>query len=153
MTEQQPADQFVNITRAFTAPRDVVWKFWTQPKYLAQWFGPDGFHVPVESVDIDLRVGGRWNLVMVDDATGDEHAIKTTITELIDSELLVGSATANTADGPITVTLRAQFHDHGDITRLTFTQGPFTTRHSTETAQGWEMSWVKLDTILKGAPA
>jgi uncharacterized protein YndB with AHSA1/START domain len=153
MTDTTPAGQYLNITRAFAAPRSVVWKFWTQPEYLAKWFGPDGFHVPVESVEIDLRVGGVWNLVMVDEATGDEHAMRSTITELIDGELLVGSATANTADGEITVTLRAQFHDHGDLTRLTFTQGPFSDTHAHETARGWEMSWVKLDSILEGAAA
>ncbi len=143
-----PSDDYVHITRAFTAPRDVVWKFWTQPEFLAQWFGPTGIHVPVESVEIDLRVGGTWNLVMVDDATGGEYPMQSTITELIDGELLVGTAHADTEDGPLDVTLRVQFHDHGDVTRMTFTQGPFTDLQKEQTAVGWELSWVTLDGLL-----
>ena len=39
------ADTDVFITRAFAAPREVVWRFFTEPEYLARWFGPVGVHV------------------------------------------------------------------------------------------------------------
>jgi uncharacterized protein YndB with AHSA1/START domain len=152
MSNTTDTDQYVNISRAFAAPRDVVWKFWTQPEYLAQWFGPDGVHVPVDSVEIDLRVGGVWNLVMVDNETGARYPLHSTITELIDGELLVSEAEANTEDGTISVTIRAQFHDHGDVTRLTFTQGPFNDTQKHQTIEGWQMSWVTLDGLLERNP-
>jgi len=46
------------ITRIFDAPRELVWKAWTDPKYVMQWWGPKGFTAPV--CKIDFRVGGKF---------------------------------------------------------------------------------------------
>jgi uncharacterized protein YndB with AHSA1/START domain len=46
------------ITRVFDAPRELVWKAWTDPKYVMQWWGPKGFTAPV--CTIDFRVGGKF---------------------------------------------------------------------------------------------
>ena len=46
------------VTRVFDAPRELVWKAWTDPKYVMQWWGPKGFTVPV--CKIDFRVGGKY---------------------------------------------------------------------------------------------
>ena len=46
------------VTRVFDAPRALVWKAWTDPKYVAQWWGPKGFTAPV--CKIDFRVGGKF---------------------------------------------------------------------------------------------
>ena len=35
------------VTRVFDAPRELVWKAWTDPKYVMQWWGPKGFTAPV----------------------------------------------------------------------------------------------------------
>jgi len=56
------ADDFV-ITREFDAPRDLVFKAWTEPERLAQWWGPKGFTVKV--ANIDLRPGGMFLYGMV----------------------------------------------------------------------------------------
>ena len=45
------------ITRLFDAPRELVWKAWTQPERISPWWGPKGFTSPV--FKIDLRVGGE----------------------------------------------------------------------------------------------
>ena len=45
------------VTRVFDAPRELVWKAWTDPKYVMQWWGPKGFTAPV--CQMDFRVGGR----------------------------------------------------------------------------------------------
>jgi uncharacterized protein YndB with AHSA1/START domain len=45
------------ITRVFDAPRELVWKAWTDPKYVMQWWGPKGFTAPV--CKMDVRVGGK----------------------------------------------------------------------------------------------
>ena len=50
------------ITREFDAPRELVWKAWTDPKYAKQWWGPKGFTVPVYQTD--FRVGGRFLICM-----------------------------------------------------------------------------------------
>jgi uncharacterized protein YndB with AHSA1/START domain len=46
------------ITRVFDAPRALVWKAWTDPQYVMQWWGPKGFTSPV--CKIDFRVGGKF---------------------------------------------------------------------------------------------
>ena len=45
------------VTRVFDAPRELVWKAWTDPKYIMQWWGPKGFTSP--SCQMDFRVGGK----------------------------------------------------------------------------------------------
>ena len=42
----------VTLTRIFDAPRALVWKAWTDPKMMAQWFGPRGFTSTVEALDV-----------------------------------------------------------------------------------------------------
>lgn len=48
----------ITITREFAAPRELVWKAWTDPDLLARWQGPKSFTAP--SIKIDLRVGGNY---------------------------------------------------------------------------------------------
>ena len=50
----------IAITRVFDAPRERVWKEWTEASRFAGWFGGPGIVVPVTSVSIDLRPGGAW---------------------------------------------------------------------------------------------
>ncbi len=49
-------------TRVFDAPRDLVFAVWTDPKHLAQWWGPHGFTTTTHS--FDMRSGGVWRFVM-----------------------------------------------------------------------------------------
>jgi uncharacterized protein YndB with AHSA1/START domain len=56
------ADREIVITRAFDAPRELVWMAMTNPKHLVRWWGPDGFSTTVQ--EMDVRVGGVWTLVM-----------------------------------------------------------------------------------------
>jgi uncharacterized protein YndB with AHSA1/START domain len=46
------------VTRVFDAPRELVWKAWTDPKYVTQWWGPKGFTTPF--CEMDFRVGGKF---------------------------------------------------------------------------------------------
>lgn len=52
------------ITRVFDAPRDLVWKVWTEPDHIRQWWGPEHFTSP--HVTVDLRPGGRFHFAMRD---------------------------------------------------------------------------------------
>src|SRR5579862_7253377 len=46
------------VTRVFDAPRELVWKAWTDPKYVKQWWGPKDF--TLTSCEMDFRVGGKF---------------------------------------------------------------------------------------------
>ena len=65
-TKTKPTEDFTGrefvITREFDAPRELVFKAWTDPKHLAQWWGPKGFTNPV--CEWDARPGGKIYDVM-----------------------------------------------------------------------------------------
>ncbi len=50
------------VTRVFDAPRELVWKAWTDPKYVKQWWGPKGFTAPF--CEMDFREGGKFLFCM-----------------------------------------------------------------------------------------
>ncbi|MFA5950181.1 MAG: SRPBCC family protein [Hyphomicrobium sp.] len=56
-------DREIVLSRVVAAPRHLVFKVWTDPEHLPKWFGPEGF--TVETLEIDIRVGGRWRFVFV----------------------------------------------------------------------------------------
>ena len=58
--------QEMTITRVFEAPRELVWKAWTEPERFAQWFGGRDSTVPLETASMDVRPGGAWSVVMID---------------------------------------------------------------------------------------
>lgn len=57
-------DHGFNIVRVFDAPRDRVWREWTEPERFADWFGGAEAEVPVDSVSMDVREGGTWAATM-----------------------------------------------------------------------------------------
>jgi uncharacterized protein YndB with AHSA1/START domain len=78
----------VVITRVFDAPRELVWQAWTDPKMLAQWFGPRVFTSSVP--EWDLRVGGALRIVM-HGPDGNDYPMKGVFLEIVAPERLVFS--------------------------------------------------------------
>ena len=148
-------DRDVMITRAFDAPRELVWRFFTEPALIAQWFGPRGVHVDASTVQVELREGGRWDFDMVDDATGAHYPIRAVFRVVREPEYFEGVVNADEAsvDNPWDVVLRVWFHDHGDKTRITLHQGPFSEENKKPTVDGWEDSFQKIDAIIAGGAA
>jgi uncharacterized protein YndB with AHSA1/START domain len=54
----------IAITRVFEAPRERVWREWTEPERFADWFGGTHAEVPVSTVSMDVREGGTWRATM-----------------------------------------------------------------------------------------
>ena len=88
----------VKIVRTFNAPRALVWQAWTNPTYVAQWWGPRGFTNPV--CEWDARPGGRIHVVM---RASDEiatmigradHPMTGEFTEVVPTERLAFVSTA-----------------------------------------------------------
>jgi uncharacterized protein YndB with AHSA1/START domain len=66
MTEQfEMAEHTIVIERELDAPRELVWRVWTDPDEVTRWWGPEGFTTPREKIDYDLRPGGVARLTMV----------------------------------------------------------------------------------------
>jgi uncharacterized protein YndB with AHSA1/START domain len=58
------AAEGITITRVFDAPRDLVFRAWTEPERFARWFGLEDSEVPVSTVSMDVRPGGAWRATM-----------------------------------------------------------------------------------------
>jgi uncharacterized protein YndB with AHSA1/START domain len=61
LLERKP-DRVITSSRIFNAGRSTVFKAWTDPLYLARWWGPKGFTNTFH--EFDLRPGGRWSFIM-----------------------------------------------------------------------------------------
>ncbi len=86
----------VAITRVFDAPRALVWRAWTDPAMMANWFGPRGFTSSVP--ELDLRVGGALRIVM-HGPDGNDYPMKGVFLEVAPPERLVYSNIALDKDG------------------------------------------------------
>jgi uncharacterized protein YndB with AHSA1/START domain len=83
-----PSDTEILITREFDAPKDLVFKAWTTPELIARWWA--GERGTVTSIEVDLRVGGRWRYVMVANE-GFEVAFHGEYREIVPNERLVST--------------------------------------------------------------
>ncbi|GAA1151160.1 SRPBCC family protein [Nesterenkonia lutea] len=99
-----------SITRTFDAPRELVWRAWTEESELAQWLRP--FGVRTDSVSFDVRVGGHYAYTMINDETGEKFPTGGVFLEVEPINRLV--LTWGDPDGPvkaasvITLTFAAQ---------------------------------------------
>jgi uncharacterized protein YndB with AHSA1/START domain len=151
MTDPTPVatDQEVLITRIFEAPRERVFKAWTEPDDVAAWFGPEGFDTPRDRIRIDPRVGGRYELTMVRRDDGGEHAIGYDIVELVEPELIVLRSDPMPEVGmPEPTVVRVELHDHGAKTRMTLTDSPLPPAARGHAEAGWNAAFDKLATVV-----
>jgi uncharacterized protein YndB with AHSA1/START domain len=81
----------LEFVRTYDAPRQLVWEAWTNPDQMAQWWGPRGVTTPRESIELDLRPGGRMAFDMVDEATGTRYPNSGTFLEVEPPARLVWS--------------------------------------------------------------
>lgn len=70
------------INHWIEATPEEVWKCYTTPELFHQFFSPDGLHIPLESVVMELRIGGRFEFDMVFDESGEVSPNKGLIVEL-----------------------------------------------------------------------
>ena len=144
------ADQQVVITRIFDAPRERVFRAWVDPDEVTAWYGPEHFDTPRERIRIDMRVGGRYELTMIQRDSGAEFAIGYDIIELVEPELIVLRSDPMPEMGMHEPTItRVELHDHGAKTRMTLTDGPYAAGGGHAEA-GWNSAFDKLATLIAG---
>ena len=136
------------ITRVFDAPRERVFKAWTDPDEVAAWYGPEHMDTPRERINIDLRVGRRYELTMVERGGGAEFTIVYEIIELAEPKLIVLRSEPMPEMGMHEpVVLRVEFHDHGEKTRMTLSDGPYPSGRGHAEA-GWNAALDKLAALV-----
>jgi len=85
------------MTREFDAPGELVFKAWTDPKLVKQWWGPKGVFIPV--CEVDARPGGLINIVMeageeLGELSGTRWPMKGKFVEVDEPKKIVFSSTA-----------------------------------------------------------
>jgi uncharacterized protein YndB with AHSA1/START domain len=84
-TTETPAANEIVISRAFAAPRAMVWDALADPWQVGQWWGPKGFTTTI--LEMDLRTGGKWRLIM-HGPDGTKYPNEMTFTEVVPTQFI-----------------------------------------------------------------
>lgn len=147
-------ERSVVITRVLDAPRDLVRKAWTDPKQMAQWWGPKGFTNPV--CELDMRVGGAIRIDMRA-PDGTVYPMTGTFREIVKPEQLVFMAEARDHDGNVLLEslTTVTFEEQGGKTRLivhahAFGLAPIAPQMLAGMQAGWTQSIDRLEGLVMG---
>ncbi len=126
------------IKRVFDAPRETVWREWTEPERFADWFGGPETDNPLETVDMDVREGGAWRLVMFTPGGGEIRWAGEYL-EVAEPERLVFTVTDRPDDHGASDVVTVVLRDLGDgRTEMDFHQGNLMTPEEYGRAgRGW----------------
>jgi uncharacterized protein YndB with AHSA1/START domain len=86
--EADPDGERLVATRLLKAPPELVWRAFTRPEHVAAFWGGHHASVPPDSVDIDLRPGGAFELTTVG-PDGRRHRLRFVFTEITEPKRLV----------------------------------------------------------------
>jgi uncharacterized protein YndB with AHSA1/START domain len=105
--------QEITITRVLDAPRELVWKAWTEPEQVARWWGPAGWTNPLEAITMEVRPGGTFRVTSISDADGSQMTTRGVYRDVVEPERLVFDEPAEDAwhEGAVSV---AEFTALGD---------------------------------------
>jgi uncharacterized protein YndB with AHSA1/START domain len=162
-TTQQVENQVLVIDRIFDAPRPLVFKSWTEPERMMQWWGPKGFTCPV--CKIDLRPGGEY-LSCMRSPEGRDYWSKGVYREIVGPERIIctdafADEHGNTvspqqygmsADWPQEATLMVLLTEDAGKTKVMLRHWPIKPGPECEMCrQGWNESLDKLADYLAKA--
>ena len=142
----------ITITRVFDAPREQVWREWTEPERFADWFGGPACEVPLSTVSMDTRPGGSWRMTMFADPGRREINWKGEYHDVVEPERLVFTISDQPGENAyelITVVLT----DLGDgRTEMHFEQrGGLPAEVYERAGQGWSTFFDRIAERLAGA--
>jgi uncharacterized protein YndB with AHSA1/START domain len=145
------------LTRVFDAPRELVWKVWTDPEHMKHWAGPRQF--VATDVENDRRPGGKWRLRLHSDGfdTGDGQLRKLDLwqggenREVVEPERLVYTFQwdESTGLGSQETVITITFEEQDGKTRMNFHQAFFASESDRDGhARGWSSCFDKLQDYL-----
>lgn len=148
MTE--PGHGKVRLERTIAGPREEVFRAWTAPELLKEWFGPGEFTIP--SAEMDVRPGGDY-LIVMQPPEGDGMKLTGTFHEIDPPSRLVFTWSwrhvwAEAPDSLVVV----EFHEVAGGTRVVITHGDFDTGdEGAPYRSGWEGGLDKLERVFGAA--
>jgi uncharacterized protein YndB with AHSA1/START domain len=163
MSDSTVSKDALVIERIFDASVDLIWQMWTQPEHFKNWYGPEGFTVPV--AEMDMRVGGKHLFCM--ETPDGSMKIWTTgeYTEIVPNERLVYTSSPADENGnvvlpssygkdgyePLTTVVTVHLEDLGDRTKMIMTHAGLPADEQ-GASEGWQQTFGKMadyiETIL-----
>ncbi|GIP26616.1 hypothetical protein J23TS9_17460 [Paenibacillus sp. J23TS9] len=157
--------QVLVLERVFNAPRDVVFKVFSDADHLKQWWGPRGWEVTVS--EIDFRPGGQWHYCMkcMDKNQGDFFGMeswgKSVYQEIDEPEKIVyidyfSDAEGNNAEGMPVTTITLTFEEQDGKTKL-INRAVYESEEALKTVmdmgmeEGITQTWDRLEEYLPSA--
>ena len=140
----------VQIVHLFDASLERVFQAWTDPDEVSRWWAPEGFAVLPGSVQIEVRVGGRFDLTMIDPRDSTTYPMQARIIEIDVPNLIVlrTEPMPNVGIHHPTMTT-VTFEPVGPRTRMTFTAGPYPDEVFADSQTGWNSVVSRLDRLLR----
>jgi len=144
-------DRELIITRMLNAPRELVWKVWTEPDHIKNWWGPTGFTNTIFKMEV--KPGGEWDFIM-HGPDGTDYKNHTIFREVVKPERLV----FDHVSGPKHHTV-VTFEDQGEKTLLTWHMVFETAEQFRQVVEkfkadaGLKQNIVKLEAYLEKEPA
>jgi uncharacterized protein YndB with AHSA1/START domain len=160
---EAPSERELVITRLFNAPRELVWKAWTEPEHMKHWWGPQNFTAPV--CKIDLRVGGTY-LYCMRSPEGQDYWSTGVYREIVPPERIVctdsfadeqgnrvpASHYGMGGDWPSELLVTVTFEEHEGKTKFTLRHAGIPAGEMSDlTRAGWNESFDKLAEALEKA--
>lgn len=136
------------VTRIFKAPRERVFRAWTDPKLAVQWWGPK--HHPAIFLEMDVRPGGEWHGKLRSVADGTVLTHRGVFREIVPPSLLSFTFSWDEEGERGQETLvTLTFEDLGGKTRFTLRQAPFQSDSERDGhGEGWNSTFDRLEEAL-----
>jgi glutathione S-transferase len=141
------------IERVFKAPPDQVFRAWTDPGILVEWWGPEGFHTP--ECAMDVRDGGAWRTVMTNEK-GESYTVSGVYREIVPPRRLVLTWSWHQPDGSRghETLVELSFDPSPEGTRMRLVQRLFESADQRDSHRmGWQSSFNKLEALVAATPS
>lgn len=153
-------ENVLTITRTFDAPRELVWKAWTNPKHFIQWWGPKNFTTP--TCKIDLRVGGKlfycmrspegqdlWATGVYKEINPPEKIVFSDSFADAEGNIVSAQYYGMSSDIPLEMKITVMFENIGGKTKMTLKHERLPKIEIDMAGTGWNESLDKLEEFLK----
>jgi uncharacterized protein YndB with AHSA1/START domain len=149
-----PKERELVITRVFDAPRELVFKAWTDPRHAKRWWGPKDY--PATHLEMDVRPGGAWSGRLRSIESGEELQLGGVFREIAAPERVVFTfAWDEEGERGLETLVTVTFAEQGGKTLMTFRQVPFQSVEERDGHRGgWTSSFDRLEDYvadLKGS--
>jgi uncharacterized protein YndB with AHSA1/START domain len=135
----------LTVTRIIKAPCELVFEAWTEPKQMVQWWSP--VDIECRKVEADLRIGGTYRIHMI--TKEGDHIAYGKYTRIILNKRLQFTWQWEHKEMPLT-TVKVDFEDLGETTRLTLVQKGFVDKEESEAhTHGWSTAIEKFAGLIE----